>query len=103
MHEQDFYVFNLWTYFLIAFGGALGSVARFGSPASSPTPRPDLPMGHFAVNVTDPSLSAFRCPDRPDGRWLVGAPAAVFHDRRLRGHDVFPHLACKRGPHARGD
>src|SRR5579859_560422 len=71
---------TFWTYFLIAFGGALGSVARFWfSGVVANTIGQTFPWGTLLVNISGSFIIGFFAAlTGPDGRWLVSAPGRQF-------------------------
>jgi CrcB protein len=71
---------TFWTYFLIAFGGALGSVARFWfSGVVANTIGQTFPWGTLLVNISGSFvIGFFAALTGPDGRWLVGAAGRQF-------------------------
>ncbi|MDB6122342.1 MAG: CrcB protein [Pedosphaera sp.] len=77
---------TLWTYSLIAFGGALGSVARFwfsGFIAHQSAKHflwgETFPWGTLLVNITGSFVIGFFATlTGPDGRWLISSPGRQF-------------------------
>jgi fluoride exporter len=87
MHWQGIFMArNVWTYFLIAGGGALGSMMRFwfsgwvaGQSAKSFLWGETFPWGTLLVNITGSFIIGFFSTlTGPEGRWLVGASGRQF-------------------------
>src|SRR5258708_5944498 len=78
--RRTFMSSTFWTYFLIAFGGALGSVARFWfSGVVANTIGQTFPWGTLLVNISGSFvIGFFAALTGPDGRWLVSAPGRQF-------------------------
>ena len=71
---------TLWTYSLVASGGALGTVARFWfNGLVSNSIGGTFPWGTWLINVTGSfAIGLFATLTGPDGRWLVGSPGRTF-------------------------
>jgi CrcB protein len=55
---------------VVALGGAVGSLARFGVGELMPHGRAALPVGTLLVNVVGALLLGLLVGSRPDARWL---------------------------------
>jgi CrcB protein len=55
---------------VVAAGGALGSIARYGIDVALPHGRSDLPVATLLINVTGSLLLGLLVAARPHARWL---------------------------------
>src|SRR4051812_28932623 len=79
VHFSDRQV-SMWLYFLVASGGALGSVSRFFlSGVVANHFGGTFPWGTLIVNVTGSfAIGFFATLTAPEGRWLAGADTRQF-------------------------